>query len=151
MFLQPKLNKDSFIPEFVSGFRLWRIVGLLHPTVCGRRRYVYLALEGRPDVDELVATYADITALMTYPSLFMGIGNFVAIPFALAVGRRPIFLISTVVLIIGACLCAYAKDYNTHLGLRMFLGLAAGQSEALAPMMVQVSIELLYNRLRCRV
>ncbi|KAF4551080.1 Hypothetical protein D9617_14g075360 [Elsinoe fawcettii] len=81
--------------------------------------------------------YADITALMTYPTLFMGIGNLIGIPFAYAVGRRIVFLVSCTVLVISACLCAEAKTYEWHLGARMVLGLAAGQSEALVPMMTQ--------------
>lgn len=85
------------------------------------------------------ATFADITALMTYPSMFMGIGNLVCMPLALAVGRRPVYLLSLLILIASAVWAAYAKDYSHHLGARMFLGFAAGQSEALVPMMIQAS------------
>jgi MFS family permease len=84
------------------------------------------------------ATYADITALMTYPTVFMGIGNLICVPLALSIGRRPIYLWSLIVLLAAALLAAYAKDYNWHLAARMVLGLAAGQSEALVPMMIQV-------------
>ncbi|KAI9661858.1 MAG: hypothetical protein M1821_009097 [Bathelium mastoideum] len=82
------------------------------------------------------ATYSDITRLMTFPTLFMGIGNIISMPLALSVGRRPVFLGSTALLVIGSILCATAKDYNWQFGSRLLLGLAAGQSEALAPMMV---------------
>jgi len=81
--------------------------------------------------------YADITHLMTYPTLFMGIGNIVGMPFALGVGRRVIILISTLVLVIGSVLCATAKNYEVHLAARCIVGLAAGQSEALVPMITQ--------------
>lgn len=91
------------------------------------------------------ATYADITALMTYPSAFMGVGCLIGMPLALAVGRRPVYLGSFGVLITGAFLAAYAKDYNWHLGARMVLGLAAGQSEALVPMMIQ-EIHFMHER-----
>lgn len=90
-----------------------------------------------PKYAEAGATYADITALMTYPSMFMGVGCLFGTPLALAIGRRPVFLGSLVLLIIAAILAAYAKDYNMHLGARMLLGLATGQSEALVPMMIQ--------------
>ncbi|KAJ9144493.1 Major facilitator superfamily transporter [Pleurostoma richardsiae] len=89
---------------------------------------VYVA-EGR--------TVADITHLMTYPTLFMGIGNIFGMPLALAVGRRPVFLVSSVVLVVACILCATQKSYEWHLASRMILGLAAGQSEALCPLMVQ--------------
>lgn len=71
--------------------------------------------------------------------MFMGIGNLVCMPLALAVGRRPVYLLSLLILITSAVWAAYAKNYNQHLGARMFLGFAAGQSEALVPMMIQAS------------
>lgn len=82
--------------------------------------------------------YADITALMTYPSLFMGIGNLIGMPFAIGIGRRVVFLASTAILVVTAILCAFAKSYEWHLAARMAMGLAAGQSEALVPLMTQV-------------
>ncbi|CAK7207208.1 hypothetical protein SEUCBS139899_010017 [Sporothrix eucalyptigena] len=82
-------------------------------------------------------TVADITNLMTYPSLFMGIGNLVGMPLALAVGRRPVYLGSCIVMVVASVLCATQKNYEWHLAARMVLGLAAGQSEALCPLMVQ--------------
>lgn len=81
--------------------------------------------------------YADITHLMTYPTLFMGIGNLIGMPIALAVGRRIVLLGSTVILVVSAVLCACATNYEWHLAARMVLGLAAGQSEALVPMITQ--------------
>lgn len=83
---------------------------------------------------------ADITALMTYPSMFMGVGNLVCMPLALAIGRRPVYLLSLLLLMASAVWAANAKNYNEHLGARMLLGFAAGQSEALVPMMIQVGI-----------
>jgi predicted MFS family arabinose efflux permease len=83
---------------------------------------------------------ADITALMTYPSMFMGVGNLVCMPLALAIGRRPVYLLSLLILIASAVWAASAKNYNEHLGARVLLGFAAGQSEALVPMMIQVRI-----------
>ncbi|KAJ5996502.1 hypothetical protein N7499_007180 [Penicillium canescens] len=81
--------------------------------------------------------YAAISALMTYPTLFMGIGNLVGMPLAIAVGRRIVLLVCTVILVVGAVLCATATSYNWHLGARMVIGISAGQSEALVPMITQ--------------
>ncbi|KAH8671724.1 major facilitator superfamily domain-containing protein [Xylariales sp. PMI_506] len=81
--------------------------------------------------------YADIVALMTYPSLFMGIGNLIGMPLAYAVGRRFVLLISTLVMIAGAIMCTRANNYEYHLWSRCLLGIAAGQSEALVPMITQ--------------
>ena len=81
------------------------------------------------------ATFADITALMTYPTMFMGVGNLICMPLALAIGRRPVYLASCLILILGGVLAANSKDYEMHLGVRMLLGVGAGNSEALVPMM----------------
>ncbi|KAH8880419.1 MFS transporter [Thozetella sp. PMI_491] len=90
-----------------------------------------------PDYAAAGKGYADITHLMTYPTLFMGIGNLLGMPFAYAVGRRIVLLISTIIMIIAAFLCATAQNYEWHLGARMVMGLAAGQSEALVPLITQ--------------
>lgn len=59
-------------------------------------------------------------------------------PIAIGVGRRVVMLGATIVLVVGAILCALAKNYEWHLAARMVVGLAAGQSEALVPMITQV-------------
>jgi len=79
---------------------------------------------------------------MTFPTLFMGIGNLIGMPLALAIGRRPIFLASTLILVLSGGLCAGQKSYEWHLAARCIMGLAAGQSEALCPLMVQESFFL---------
>lgn len=100
-------------------------------------------------------TYADISNLMTcksvflvveilkltllVPSLFMGIGNMISMPLALAVGRRPVFLGSCVIQVVSLILCATNQGYAWHFAARCILGLAAGQSEALCPLMISVS------------
>ncbi|CAI7572239.1 hypothetical protein N7533_004266 [Penicillium manginii] len=90
-----------------------------------------------PEYAAVGKDYADISALMTYPTLFMGIGNLIGMPLAIAVGRRSVLLLFTLILILGAVLCAVAKTYEWHLAARMVLGLSAGQSEALVPMITQ--------------
>ncbi|KAF4974423.1 hypothetical protein FZEAL_8666 [Fusarium zealandicum] len=92
--------------------------------------------------------YADITHLMTYPSLFMGIGNLIGMPLGIAVGRRIVLLVATIIMIASAGLCAGAQSYEWHLAGRCVLGLAAGQSEALVPMITQ-EIFFLHERSRC--
>lgn len=59
-------------------------------------------------------------------------------PLGIAVGRRIVLLGATVIMVASAGLCAGAKTYEWHLGGRIVLGLAAGQSEALVPMITQV-------------
>ncbi|KAJ6017994.1 hypothetical protein N7451_001373 [Penicillium sp. IBT 35674x] len=90
-----------------------------------------------PEYSAAGKDYADINALMTYPTLFMGIGNLIGMPLAIGVGRRIVVLGFTLALILGASLCAVAKTYEWHLAARMILGLCAGQSEALVPMITR--------------
>ena len=66
-----------------------------------------------------------------------GIGNLIGMPLAIGVGRRIVLLASTIVLVIGAILCATQENYEWHLWSRCAVGLAAGQSEALVPMITQ--------------
>jgi predicted MFS family arabinose efflux permease len=59
-------------------------------------------------------------------------------PLAIGIGRRIVLLGSTVVLVVGAIVCALEQNYEWHLWARCVVGLAAGQSEALVPMITQV-------------
>lgn len=65
-------------------------------------------------------------------------------PIAYAVGRRIVLLSSTVIIIVAASMCAVADNYDFHLWSRCLLGLAAGQSEALVPMITQVRFIIHY-------
>ncbi|PLB44133.1 putative MFS transporter [Aspergillus steynii IBT 23096] len=98
-----------------------------------------------PQYEAVGKGYSDITHLMTYPTLFMGIGNLIGMPLAIGIGRRIVILGSTAILVVGAVLCATAKNYEWHLASRMVVGLAAGQSEALVPMITQ-EIYFLHER-----
>ncbi|KAH6637830.1 major facilitator superfamily transporter [Boeremia exigua] len=77
------------------------------------------------------------TDLLTYPTLFMGIGNLISMPLCEAIGRRPVFLATLVLCIASSIWCANAKTLSSHIAGRNVFSLAAGQSEALAPMIVQ--------------
>ncbi|OGM51302.1 putative MFS transporter [Aspergillus bombycis] len=90
-----------------------------------------------PGYEAVGVDYNGITYLMTYPTLFMGIGNLIGMPVAIAVGRRIVMLVSTAILAVGAILCATAKSYEWHFGARILVGLAAGQSESIVPMITQ--------------
>ncbi|GKZ20740.1 hypothetical protein AbraIFM66951_003041 [Aspergillus brasiliensis] len=83
--------------------------------------------------------------LMTYPTLFMGIGNLIAMPLAMAIGRRPVFLASALILTVGSIWCAASTSLSSHIAGRDVLSLAAGQSEALCPLIIQVHLLPLYS------
>lgn len=77
----------------------------------------------------------------------MGIGNLIAMPLAMAIGRRPVFLVSALVLCVGSVWCAASNSLDSHIAGRDILSLAAGQSEALCPLIIQVILKSPYSRL----
>lgn len=83
--------------------------------------------------------------LLTYPTLFMGIGNIFAMPLAVTIGRRPIFLITMITLVASGIGCALAPNLSAHIAFRNLMSMAAGQSEALCPLVVQ-EIYFLHER-----
>ncbi|KAH8900668.1 major facilitator superfamily transporter [Thozetella sp. PMI_491] len=98
----------------------------------------------------IMATYpnddpARISDLLTYPTLFMGLGNLFSMPLAVAVGRRPVFLFSLVLLVASGIWCACATSLQSHIAGRDVYSLAAGQSEALAPFIIE-EIHFLHER-----
>lgn len=80
-----------------------------------------------------------------------GFGNLFGMPLAIAVGRRSVLLMATGLMCTTIAICAAAgtsaDNYDWHLWARMFLGVAAGQSEALVPMITQ-EIFFLHERAR---
>jgi MFS family permease len=78
-----------------------------------------------------------VNDLVTYPALFIGLGNFIFIPIAHSVGRRPVYLFSLVMLIVCCVWASQCQSLSSHIAARNLLGIAAGQAEALCPIIVQ--------------
>ncbi|KAF9885269.1 hypothetical protein FE257_013067 [Aspergillus nanangensis] len=78
-----------------------------------------------------------VSDLSLYPTLFMGIGNVVAIPLAHAFGRRPFFLLSCLLMVATCAWAAWSPTLEQHIAARDVMSLAAGQSEALCPIIIQ--------------
>ncbi|KAH8179180.1 major facilitator superfamily protein [Sarocladium implicatum] len=85
--------------------------------------------------------------LMTHPALFMGVGNLFSVPLSMVIGRRPVFLFSIILLVVGGVWCAMSTSLGSHIAGRNVMSIAAGQSESLAPLMVQ-EMHFLHNRSR---
>lgn len=92
-----------------------------------------------PQLNEVYGNDPHIDDLVTWPAFYMGLGNLIAMPIADAVGRRPVYLASNVILIIGSIWCCYSPSLGSHIGGRDFMALAAGQSEALCVLIAEVS------------
>lgn len=80
-----------------------------------------------------------INDLVTYPSLFIGLGNLITVPLSHAVGRRPVFLLSTFVFVLASVWAGLSTSLRSHIAARAIISLAAGSAEALCPIIVQVS------------
>ena len=70
----------------------------------------------------------------TFPDQLQG--NFIVLPLSLAVGRRPVFLASIVVLLAATIGGALQNSYSGHLAARIVQGLATGASESVLPLML---------------
>ncbi|RAL07153.1 MFS general substrate transporter [Aspergillus homomorphus CBS 101889] len=81
-------------------------------------------------------TTNQVVWLSTFPSLFVGVGNYIILPLALVCGRRPIMLITTVVLLGSLVGCALSQNWGQHLGFRILMGFATGATESLLPLML---------------
>ncbi|EPS31053.1 hypothetical protein PDE_06007 [Penicillium oxalicum 114-2] len=77
-----------------------------------------------------------IVWLGTFPSLFVGIGNYLILPLGLVYGRRPTALVSITVLFVATIGCAVSQTWLQHLSLRCVQGLATGATESLLPLML---------------
>ncbi|KAL4735874.1 major facilitator superfamily domain-containing protein [Aspergillus similis] len=83
--------------------------------------------------------------LTTFPSLFIGIGNFIILPLGLAFGRRPVFLGSVVLLLATTIGCAFTKTFEQHLALRIIQGFVTGAAESLLPLILS-EVTFLHQR-----
>ncbi|KLU90384.1 hypothetical protein MAPG_09346 [Magnaporthiopsis poae ATCC 64411] len=101
----------------------------------------------KPEYEAAGITESQISGLLTYPNLLLGVGNIISMPLATAVGRRPVMLGSTVLLVLSAILCATNQNFYWHLGARCLAALSAAQCEALVLLMLQ-DIYFLHQRAR---
>ncbi|TLD32766.1 hypothetical protein PspLS_00046 [Pyricularia sp. CBS 133598] len=101
----------------------------------------------KPEYERAGVTDEQISSLLTYPNLLLGVGNLVSMPLAVAIGRRPVLLVSTIGVVVGAVLCATNTSFAGHLAARCIASLSAAQCEALVLLMVQ-DIYFLHQRSR---
>lgn len=84
-----------------------------------------------------------VNDLVTFPALFIGIGNLIFVPISHAVGRRITYLLALKLLVACSVWCACSQTLESHIAGRIILSLAAGQAEALCPIMIQVQVSSL--------
>jgi MFS family permease len=64
------------------------------------------------------------------------VGNFLFLPLAIIIGRRPIFILAAVMLAFASVGAALTKTFTAHLTARIFQGFAAGATESLLPLII---------------
>ncbi|KAJ5912133.1 uncharacterized protein N7473_001436 [Penicillium subrubescens] len=69
-------------------------------------------------------------------ALFQGLGNLLWMPLINKYGRRPVYVIAFTLYTITAIWCAVGKGYANFLVARIFMGIAAGAGECLAPVTI---------------
>ncbi|KAJ5693412.1 hypothetical protein N7462_002835 [Penicillium macrosclerotiorum] len=136
--LIPTPSPDPRDPLKLPPWRKWILLSIVSAYSCTA---VVLASGMGAIFTSVEASYpgqeARANDLLTYPTLFMGVGNLIAMPWAYTAGRRPVFLFSMALLIAAGIWCQCSTSLSSHIAGRDIMSLAAGQSEALSPMIVQ--------------
>ncbi|CAI7639705.1 unnamed protein product [Penicillium bialowiezense] len=144
--LIPTPSADPRDPLNLPPWRKWVLLVLVSAYSCTA---VVLASGMGPIFSEVVQSYpgqeTKANDLLTYPTLLMGVGNLISMPWAYTAGRRPVFLASMVLFIGAGIWCQCSQSLNSHIAGRNIMSLAAGQSEALSPLIVQ-EIHFLHER-----
>ncbi|KAG8358613.1 hypothetical protein FVEN_g3834 [Fusarium venenatum] len=77
-----------------------------------------------------------IVDLASYPSLCMGLGNFLFVPLSMALGRRFTLILCNMLLLASVIWAAKSQSFESHFGARCLQGLTAGISDCLLPIVV---------------
>src|ERR1700712_1321372 len=86
-----------------------------------------------------------ISMLGSLPGLFIGVSNFVSIPMAEAIGRRPVMLFLSALSFVVLPWAATSKSLQSHLAARCIQALGTGAVESLVPLILQ-DMSFIYER-----
>ncbi|KAK0636153.1 major facilitator superfamily domain-containing protein [Bombardia bombarda] len=85
---------------------------------------------------ESARPFQDLTQLVAFNVLLLGLGNMVWVPLANVFGRRPILVLSAMTLFIASICGAYTTVFSHVLAIRVFQGIGGSVSETVAPAIV---------------
>ncbi|KAI5928650.1 major facilitator superfamily transporter [Camillea tinctor] len=83
------------------------------------------------------ASLAQVSLLATIPLLSNGIASYFLVPLSIAVGRRPVLLLTATFSWAGGFWAGFSQTLESHLAARVIHGLGAGAVEALLPLIAQ--------------
>ncbi|KAJ9603637.1 hypothetical protein H2200_011823 [Cladophialophora chaetospira] len=81
-------------------------------------------------------TITQASYLITVNILFLGVGNFFWVPLSLKIGKRPVFVASTIVFFVSSVWAMEVRSFGSLLGARIIQGFGASACEALGPAVV---------------
>ncbi|KAI0024852.1 major facilitator superfamily transporter [Xylariomycetidae sp. FL0641] len=102
-------------------------------------------LAGAPGLDPLAVVPAGVTPpplhkislLAAIPLLSNGLASYFLVPLSIAVGRRPVLLLTATLTWAGGLWAGCSRSLESHLAARVVHGLGAGAVEALLPLIAQ--------------
>lgn len=89
-----------------------------------------------PPGPTFTAHIAKTAYFFTTTALLQGTGNLIWMPLIVKYGRRPVYLASFTLYTVTAIWAGVATTYTNELIARIFMGLAAGSGECLAPLTI---------------
>ncbi|KAJ4374152.1 hypothetical protein N0V83_002893 [Neocucurbitaria cava] len=77
--------------------------------------------------------FSQLTYLIAVNSLMLGVSNLWWVPLANTFGRRPVILVSLLVLVFSSMWAGLATSFNSLLAARLFMGIGGGTADAVSP------------------
>ncbi|WYZ39290.1 hypothetical protein EsH8_III_001204 [Colletotrichum jinshuiense] len=78
-----------------------------------------------------------VALLASVPLLVNGLSSYLLVPLSIAIGRRPVLLLSGFLAWTGGLWASFSRSLGSHLAARCFQGFGAGAVEALIPLIIQ--------------
>lgn len=78
-----------------------------------------------------------VSLLASVPLLVNGLSSYLLVPLSIAIGRRPVLLLSGFLAWTGGLWASFSQGLPSHLAARCFQGFGAGAVEALIPLIIQ--------------
>ncbi|KAK1986123.1 major facilitator superfamily transporter [Colletotrichum cereale] len=78
-----------------------------------------------------------VALLASVPLLVNGLSSYLLVPLSIAIGRRPVLLLSGLLAWTGGLWAGFSQGLGSHLAARCFQGFGAGAVEALIPLIIQ--------------
>ena len=116
----------------------------IDPRILGRIDITKLAPPGVVNLNPLSALAGlggpplyEVTLLASLPLLINGVSSYLLVPLSIAIGRRPVLLLSGLAAWSGGLWAGVSTSLLSHIAARCLQGLGAGAVEALIPLIIQ--------------